>query len=258
MRIIISPAKQMKVDTDTFENIDTPVFIEKTEMLKNRIAALSYDEQKKLWNCNDKIAALNSRRFETMDLHKGLTPAILAFDGIQYTYMGSTVFDNAQYEYIQQHLRILSGFYGVLKPMDGVAPYRLEMQAKIDIDGYNDLYSFWGDSLYHEVVDDSHILLNLASAQYSKCIGKYLQSDDRFITFIFGELAPDNADKVVQKGVYCKMARGEMVRFLAEISAEAPEQAKDFKWSGYKFDESRSDEKTYCFTRTLKMPDYKT
>ena len=160
MRIIISPAKQMKVDTDTFENTDTSVFVAKAEVLKNWIAGLSYDEQKKLWNCNDKIAVLNSRRFETMELRKELTPAILAFDGIQYTYMGSTVFETAQYEYIQQHLRILSGFYGALKPMDGVVPYRLEMQSKINMNGYHDLYSFWGDSIYSEIVDDSHIIIS--------------------------------------------------------------------------------------------------
>ena len=249
MRIIISPAKQMKVDTDTFENTGIPVFLEKAELLKQWINSLSYDEQKKLWNCNDKIAVLNSRRFETMELRKELTPAILAFDGIQYTYMGSTVFETAQYEYIQQHLRILSGFYGALKPMDGVVPYRLEMQAKINMNGYHDLYSFWGDSIYSEIVDDSHTIINLASTEYSKCVEKYLHSENRYITFIFGELDPDNEDKVVQKGVYCKMARGEMVRFLAENNAEEPEQAKDFKWGGYHFDEPRSDENNYYFVR---------
>ena len=249
MRIIISPAKQMKVDTDTFENTGIPVFLEKAELLKQWINSLSYDEQKKLWNCNDKIAVLNSRRFETMELHKGLTPAILAFDGIQYTYMGSTVFETAQYEYIQQHLRILSGFYGALKPMDGVVPYRLEMQAKINMNGYHDLYRFWDDLIYREVVDDSHIIINLASAEYSKCVEKFIQPEDRFITFIFGEIDPENENKVIQKGVYCKMARGEMVRFLAELNAKAPEQAKYFKWSGYCFDERRSDERTYYFIR---------
>lgn len=249
MRIIISPAKQMKVDTDTFEGTDTPVFIEKAEVLKSRIAGLTYEDQKKLWNCNDRIAALNSKRFETMDLSKELTPAILAFDGIQYTYMGSTVFDHSQYGYIQRHLRILSGFYGVLKPMDGVVPYRLEMQAKIEVNGHRSLYDFWGDMLYREVIDDSRIIINLASAEYSKCIEKYLNRNDRYITFVFGEPDPDNKEKIIQKGVYCKMARGEMVRYLAETGADAPEKAKEFKWSGYRFDENRSDNRTYYFVR---------
>jgi len=117
------------------------------------------------------------------------------------------------------------------------------------MNGYHDLYSFWGDSIYSEIVDDSHTIINLASTEYSKCVEKYLHSENRYITFIFGELDPDNEDKVVQKGVYCKMARGEMVRFLAENNAKEPEQAKDFKWGGYHFDEPRSDENNYYFVR---------
>lgn len=239
----------MRVDTDTFGNTGTPVFMEKTETLKQWIAGLPYEKQKKLWECSDRIAALNSERFAKMDLYRELTPAILAYDGIQYTYMGSTVFDTDQYEYIQQNLRIISGFYGVLKPMDGVVPYRLEMNAKIGLDGYRSLYEFWGGLLYREVIDNSRIILNLASAQYAKCIEKYLQPGDRYITFIFGETEQGNEEEVVQKGVYCKMARGEMVRFLAEKGADIPEQAKEFRWSGYSFDERRSDECNYYFVR---------
>ena len=246
MRIIISPAKQMKVDTDAFEPTTEPVFIDRAEVLKDWIKSLSYAEQKKLWVCNEKIAEINSERFRTMDLHGLLTPALLSYDGIQYTYMAPAVFEDGQYDYVQEHLRILSGFYGVLKPMDGVAPYRLEMQTKVNVDGCGTLYDFWGDSLYKEVLDGSGVIVNLASKEYSKCIEKYLQPTDRFITFIFGEI---EGDKVIQKGVYCKMARGEMVRYLAGIGAEEPEAARGFNWSGYRYDESRSDEKTYYFVR---------
>ena len=250
MKIMISPAKQMKVDTDTFEPISQPVFIDRAEALKDWIRSLSYEEQKALWRCNDKIAEANSERFRTMDLHKHLTPAILSYDGIQYAYMSPAVFEDGQFDYVQEHLRILSGFYGVLKPMDGVVPYRLEMQAKVDVDGCRNLYNFWGDSLYWEVMDDSHTMINLASKEYSKCIEKYLQPIDRFVTFIFGEIEnKDGKEKVAQKGVYCKMARGEMVRYLAGIGAEEPEQAKGFNWSGYRFDDGRSDDKTYYFIR---------
>jgi len=87
MRIIISPAKQMREDTDSFACTELPVFMEKTEILKEWIRGLSYEEQKKLWVCNDKIAQQNAERFTHMDLRKNLTPAILAYDGIQYTYM---------------------------------------------------------------------------------------------------------------------------------------------------------------------------
>ena len=247
MRIIISPAKQMRVDTDVFTCGSLPVFMEKTEILMQWIRSLSYEDQKKLWACNDKIARQNAERFAHMDLRKSLTPAILSYDGIQYTYMAPAVFEDGQYEYVQEHLRILSGFYGVVKPLDGVVPYRLEMQAKAAVDGHKNLYDFWGDNLYREVLDDSRIIINLASKEYSKCIEKYLQPEDRYITCIFGE--PDG-DKIVQKGVYAKMARGEMVRFMAGIHAEKPEQMKDFNWSGYHFDNDRSSDHKYFFVRT--------
>ena len=90
-------------------------------------------------------------------------------------------------------------------------------------------------------------VINLASKEYSKCIEKYLQPDDRYITCVFGEL---EGDKVVQKGVYAKMARGEMVRFMAGIQAEKPEQIKDFNWSGYLYDEGHSSDSEYVFIRT--------
>ncbi len=179
MRIIISPAKQMRTDTDTIACTEMPVFLEKTAILKDWISSLSFDEQKKLWACNDKIAKQNAARFAGMDLKSSLTPALLAYDGIQYTYMAPAVFEDGQITYVQEHLRILSGFYGVLKPMDGVVPYRLEMQAKAAVAGCRKLYEFWGDDLYKEVMDDSRILINLASKEYAKCVEKYLQPDGR-------------------------------------------------------------------------------
>ena len=247
MRIIISTAKQMRVDTDTFACKEIPVFPEKTEILMKYISGLSYEEQKKLWACNDRIAGENAERFRNMDLRKGLTPAILAYDGIQYTYMAPAVFEDGQFDYVQEHLRILSGFYGVVKPLDGVVPYRLEMQAKAKLPGFRNLYEFWGEDLYREVMDESRVLVNLASKEYSKCIEKYLKPGDRYITCIFGE---PEGDKIVQKGVYAKMARGEMVRFMAGMQAETPEQMKDFSWSGYWFEEERSSETEYVFVRT--------
>ena len=101
--------------------------------------------------------------------------------------------------------------------------------------------------MYREVMDDSRILINLASKEYAKCIEKYLRPEDRYITCVFGELT---GGRVVQKGVYAKMARGEMVRFMAGIHAEEPEQIKAFDWSGYHFDEDRSSADEYVFIRT--------
>ena len=124
MRIIISPAKQMRVDTDSFVCTELPVFTNRAEILKEWIRSLSYEDQKALWACNDKIARQNAERVAHMDLTKNLTPALLAYDGIQYTYMAPAVFEDGQFDYVQEHLRILSGFYGVVKPLDGVVPYR--------------------------------------------------------------------------------------------------------------------------------------
>ena len=250
MRIIISPAKQMRIDTGLFTCTELSVFMEKTEILMRWMQSLSYEEQKKLWACSDKIARQNSERFAHMDLRKNLTPALLAYDGIQYTYMAPAVFEDGQYDYVQEHLRILSGFYGVVKPMDGVVPYRLEMQAKASVSSYKNLYDFWGDSLYREVLDSSRIIINLSSKEYSKCIEKYLQPDDRYITCVFGE--PEKG-KIVQKGVYAKMARGEMVRYMAANAITEPEEIKAFDWSGYRFQEDLSSDKEYVFVRT-EMP----
>ena len=245
MRIIISPAKKM-VDEAALAHQDLPVFIERAERLRDWMRSLTYAEQKKLWACSDAIAEQNAERLEHMDLRRNLTPALLAYDGIQYTYMAPAVFEDGHLTWVQEHLRILSGFYGVLKPFDGVVPYRLEMQAKATVDGFSNLYDFWGESLYREVVDDSRIIINLASKEYSKAIEKYLQPSDTYITCVFGELS---GGKVVQKGVYAKMARGEMVRFLASVQASKPDQIKQFAWSDYTFDEARSTDTSFVFVR---------
>lgn len=246
MRVIISPAKKMVVDTDSVPVRGLPVFLDDADTLRRWICGLSYVEQKGLWHCSDKIARHNADRFAHMDLRRDLTPALLAYDGIQYTYMAPTVFEEDQLAWVQEHLRIVSGFYGVLRPLDGVVPYRLEMQAKVALEGFTNLYDYWGPRLTREVMDTSRILVNLASREYARALERHLRPGDRELTCVFGEL---REGRVVQKGVYVKMARGEMVRYLASIAAEKPEAMRDFCWSGYAFDEVRSTEETYVFLR---------
>ena len=246
MRIIISPAKKMKVDTDSFPYRDLPVFLSNTEEICGELQSMSYEELKKLWKCNDQIAQLNVRRLQDMDLYNRLTPAVLAYEGIQYQYMAPGVFTDQEFGYIQEHLRILSGFYGILRPFDGVTPYRLEMQAKLKIGACKDLYAYWGDRLAQTLYAESNCILNLASREYSICVSKYLPDTARFITYVFGE---ENDGKVIEKGTMCKMARGEMVRFMAQYQIENPDQIKSFDRLNYRFDESRSDDSTYIFFR---------
>lgn len=243
MRIIISPAKKMNINTDDLAYRDIPDFLPQTERLLERLRSMSYDELKKLWKCSDKIAEQNHERLQHMDLRSALTPAVLAYEGIQYQYMAPAVFSAEEYDYIQEHLRILSGFYGVLKPFDGVVPYRLEMQAKLD-DG---LYEFWGSSLAEKLAEETDCILNLASKEYSVSISKHLPKDVKFITCVFGE---EIDGKIVEKGTLCKMARGEMVRRMAERRIKDPEDIKSLQLLDYEYSEKHSDDKTYVFLRT--------
>ena len=245
MRIIISPAKKMRIDTDSLPIQGLPVFLPKTEELCRILQSMSDAELKKLWKCTDQIAALNIQRLQNMDLHNRLTPAVLAYDGIQYQHMAPGVFTDQAFDYVQEHLRILSGFYGILKPFDGVTPYRLEMQAKLRGGEAKDLYAYWGDSLANALFAETDCIVNLASKEYSVCISKYLPENVRFITCVFGE---EKDGKVIEKGTMCKMARGEMVRYMAENQIEDPEQIKSFDRLNYRFDADRSNDNLFVFT----------
>ena len=245
MRIILSPTKKMKIDNDSLVHQGLPVFLEQTEEILQWLKEKSTTELKVIWNCNDKIIEQNRQRLLHMKLRENLTPAVLAYEGIAFQYMAPGVFENEQFDYIQEHLRVLSAFYGVLKPMDGVTPYRLEMQAKASIGGNRNLYELWGSRLYEEVCDGG-VIINLASKEYSKCIEKYLTPQDRYITINFYE---KSGDKLVSKGTYAKMARGEMVRYMAELHIENPEEIKKFDRMGYVYREDLSGEKEYVFVR---------
>ncbi len=246
MRIIISPAKKMKINQDSLPPQNMPYFLEEAEVLLGRLKEMTYEELKKLWACSDKLATLNVERIRQMDLRANLTPAILSYEGIQYQYMGADVFSDQQFAFIDKHLRILSAFYGVLRPFDGVCPYRLEMQAKLSVNHHKNLYCFWGDQLAKKLSDESDFILNLASKEYSKAISGYLPKEVLFLTCVFGEI---KNDKVVEKGTMCKMARGEMVRFLAENGISHPEDIKTFNSLGYRFSQDHSKTDRFVFIK---------
>lgn len=249
MKIILSPAKKMNIDVDTLAPEGLPVFMKQTEEILSWLRSKSYPQLKALWRCNDRIAEQNFERLKSMNLWEGLTPAVLAYEGIAYQYMAPAVFEEGQFDYVQEHLRILSAFYGVLKPMDGVTPYRLEMQAKAAVGAYKDLYDFWGRRIYEKTRDADKVIINLASREYSKCIEQYLTDQDIYITCVFGEMS---GEKFVQKGTYAKMARGEMVRFMAENRIEEPQDMKKFDRLGYVFRQDLSSDTEYVFERQRK------
>ena len=200
MKIIISPAKKMKMIDDINIECTTPMFLSKTTELLNHIKSLDYSELKSYLKCSDTIA--------------------------------QTTYD--QIKYIQGHLYILSGFYGLLKPLDAITPYRLEMQTKCPFS----LYDFWKDDLAKQIDEP---ILNLASEEYAKIIRKYKPLIDvRFVE-----------ENGKEKGVYAKMARGAMVRYLAENKIENIKDITQFSDLGYTFDASQSTEKLYIFQKKL-------
>ena len=246
MKIIISPAKQMQIDTETAYDA-LPRFLDRTKVLLNTLQSMSLPDLQKLWACNDALAQQNYERIAAMQLEKNLTPAVLAYVGLQYTHMGPRVLDDASWSYLCQNLRILSGFYGILRADDGVTPYRLEMQAKLAVAGCKNLYNYWEHSLYDALVEDDNTILNLASKEYSKAIEPYLEPNVRMVTCVFGCATKDGTYKV--KATEAKMARGSMVRWCAEHNVRHPEEVQAFPDYGYSFQPQLSTPTEYVFIK---------
>lgn len=245
MRIIISPAKKMSVDTDSFPAPGLPRFLNEAEQLKELLQSMSFQDLKALWKCSDSIARQNMDRLRGMDLRHGLTPAIVSYEGIQYRYMAPGIMETLQLDYLQGHLRILSGLYGLLRPFDGVTPYRLEMQAKLAVGGARNLYAFWGGRLAEQLAEEGDWVLNLASKEYSKAVLPYLP-EAAVLTCVFGELQKGG---IAEKGTLCKMARGQMVRWLAENRVEKREDIREFSDLGYRFRWDLSRENQFVFIK---------
>ena len=243
MLAILSPAKRMKTE-DCLAPRTEPMFLARTEQLLGVLRGMTLPQLQTLLQCNDDIARRSWRQYQTMDLRAGLSPAVLSFDGIQYQYMAPGVFDDRCFDYIEHHVRILSGFYGLLRPFDGVTPYRLEMQARLRTDFCTDLYDFWGDGPCRALLRETDTIVNLASGEYSRLVRRHLPKGARFVTCTFGE---QQGGRVVEKGVYVKMARGEMVRFMAENHMQQPEELRSFDRLGFVFQPALSDESRLVF-----------
>lgn len=248
MKIFISPAKKMEECPDLFEPGSFPQYLERTELLYEKLAAMEEPELKTLFKANDAITHQNYLRFRSMDLRRAQTPALLSYVGIQYQYMAPKLFSYGEWDYLKKHLRILSGFYGILRPDDRVTPYRLEMQAKLAADGASDLYGFWGDSLYRTLIEgeESPAIVNLASKEYSKAVEPYLTDQVRYVTCVFGTL---QGNTVKVKATEAKMARGEMVRYMAQNKIEDVEQLCGFSSLGYRYSKERSTKEEFIFIK---------
>lgn len=238
----------MNIDQETMSYKSLPYFVKQANELKRYMQLLNYEELKKLLSCSDKLVKVNYERYQTMDLTKGLTPALLAYEGIQYQYMAPQVFSTKEWAYVEKHLTILSALYGVLEPLDGIVPYRLEMQAKVDMNQgtYTDLYEFWADKIYKRLVTDNHTILNLASKEYSKVVERYLTPEIVYVTPVFGVMIEG---KVKVRATIAKMARGEMVRFMAENEIKDLAQLKEFNRLGFTYHEELSTKERMIFIK---------
>lgn len=248
IKIIISPAKKMKRNEDFMEPGNQPVFLHETERISSILQGYSLEKLQRLFAANDSITKMNYQRYQQMDLYHGQTPAVLAYLGLQYQSMAPDVFTAGEWEYVQKHLNILSGFYGLLRACDGVVPYRLEMQAKLSVDNSKDLYGFWGERIYKELVKDGGIILNLASKEYSKAVEPYIGEDNRFITCVFGHEADG---RVIVKATEAKMARGAMVRWMAREQIENIHQVKEFPEMNYEYREQLSTDVRWVFVKRV-------
>lgn len=250
LKIIISPAKKMTDQDEVIDWEQLPVFTRQATELKTHLSQLSYDELKNIWQCSDKIAKANYERLQKMSLNTNLTPAVLAYEGLQYQYMAPHVFDESQWRYVRHHLIILSGFYGLLRATDGITSYRLEMQAKFPINGVNNLYDYWKDMIYNALVKEGSVIVNLASKEYSQVIEKYLDNNMKWVTCTFGELTEVKGKKKVKtKATAAKMARGEMVRYMAENNVQDVEQLMLFDRLSYAYSPVHSSEENYVFLK---------
>lgn len=246
MKIIVSPTKKMKIDTDNFTVETQPQFLTQTKEILTTLQQLSYDSLKQLWKCSERIAHEQAKNLATMDLESQQTPAVMCYQGIQYQYLAPDILSHEGITYLKEHLFILSGFYGILRAFDGIVPYRLEMQAKLALKEQPDLYAFWGSRLYQVLDFPSGPVLNLASKEYSRAITPYLKEGEYLIDIVFAELI-DGKPKV--KATLAKMARGEMVRYLAENQIQTIEGVRNFNHPDYYYADDFSNDTRLVFLR---------
>jgi cytoplasmic iron level regulating protein YaaA (DUF328/UPF0246 family) len=254
MITILSPAKKLDKKTDrTIGQTSAPDFIEDSRQLIGELRQLSPEQISSLMNVNRKIAELNYERFARWQPpfnRDNASPAVFLFNGQAYLGLEAETLNDDDLYFAQDHLRILSGLYGLLRPLDLVQPYRLEMGTRLSNPRGKDLYEFWGEKLTQAINEalskhESKVLMNLASNEYFKAIKPQVLEGD-IITPVFKE-KKGNQYKTI--AVYAKTARGLMTRYIIENRIEDPEAIKGFDQQGYIYSPEMSDEKEWVFIR---------
>lgn len=246
MKIIMTPAKNVKAEVDCFAVESQPVFLTYTQTILSSLQQLSAYQLQKILKCSPRLAQKTYETYQHMNLCENQVPAFMAFKGIQFDHLAGELFSYEEYDYIRRHIVILSGFYGILRPFDGIVPYRLELNTPVRIGEYRNLYQFWNRIIYDQLIKDDHQLLDLGGKQYSRMIHKYLDDSIQYVQCRFKEKI---AGKLVEKGVYVNMARGEMIRYLVKHQISDFAGVRSFDMLGYRFDSKLSTKEQYIFVR---------
>ena len=253
MKILISPAKSLDFDS----NIDSlkctqPVFLNKTSQINSVLKEKSPKDLMQLQGISQKLSDLNwKRNNDYVDNHndKNSRPAVFAFNGDVYSGIDvKTLSEDKVYD-LQKSLRILSGYYGVLKPLDLIQPYRLEMGTKLAVNGSENLYKFWSENITNSILDEMNsedLLINLASNEYFEAFDKK-KFDGRIISPVFKDFKNGKL-KIIS--FYAKKARGMMVRYIVDNSVSSYNELLGFNLGNYSYNEAEtSDENFPVFTR---------
>lgn len=254
MFFVLSPAKNLNEKAPApVKEFTQPDLLAEAEILMRQLRELAPQQIAELMHVSDKIALLNAER--NTEWHTPFTPdnakqAVFMFNGDVYEGIAADTLEPEQIQYLQQHVRLLSGLYGVLRPLDLMQPYRLEMGTAFANTRGKNLYEFWGDIITDLLNDTlaqagSDILINLASQEYFKSVNtKKLKA--RLITPVFKD-EKNGKYKIIS--FYAKRARGLMVRYAAEHNITDPEMLKNFDYEGYSFNAAASNESEWVFMR---------
>lgn len=256
MLLVVSPAKTL--DYDTPANTSTfsqPDFLEESELLIQELRQLSPADIGRLMSISDKLAQLNAARFEAWERPfspENAKQSVLAFKGDVYTGLDAESLSDEQLAFAQQHLRILSGLYGLLRPLDLMQAYRLEMGTRFANQRGKDLYQFWGDRITNKLNKEmdalgSDVLVNLASNEYFKSVNTR-KIKGYIVTPVFKDW---KGDKYKIISFYAKKARGLMCRYIIDNNITSVENLKEFDYEGYDFNQAMSAENEWVFTRKI-------
>lgn len=251
MLVVISPAKKLDFkEKAPVERYTTPKFLSDTEPLIKSLRKLSSIDLSKLMKLSDKLSDLNRDRyksFETPFTLKNAKQAMYAFQGDTYVGLEAHNFQKNQIDYAQKHLKILSGLYGILSPLDLIQPYRLEMGTNFGVGKAKNLYQYWGAKLTEHVNShkDCNFLLNCASKEYFSV----LDSQNIKPTVITPHFKVNKGGQLKVIGIYAKKARGACAKFVIENEIKCPEDVKKFNGLGFKFDKKLSDETNFVFVK---------